>query len=70
VNEGKPICDCGCMGLGPALSHLLGSLGPKEARDHFLAARIEVLKGIRALIDARLERLSGTAETGTRVPVE
>jgi hypothetical protein len=71
TNE-RRTCDCGCMGMGPALSHVLNTLGPKEARDHFRAARVEFLKGMRALIDARIDYLSacGQAQTGTSVPVE
>jgi hypothetical protein len=61
------------MGLGPALSHLLDNLGPREAREHFRSARVEFLKGLRAVIDARIEHLSRdpqTAAAGTAVPVE
>jgi hypothetical protein len=64
-------CDCGCMGVGPALTHLMNSLGPKDAREHFRASRVEFLKGIRALIDDRINRLSTKPEAqGTTVPVE
>ena len=64
----KYTCDCGCMGLGPALSHLLEGTGP--ARDHFRASRIEFLKGIRALVDSRIDNLSKKEQPGTTVPVE
>jgi len=64
-------CDCGCMGVGPALTDLLHRIGPESARTHFRAARVEFLKGIRALIDARIENLSPEQEQqGTTVPVE
>jgi hypothetical protein len=63
-------CDCGCMGLGPALSAFVGALGPEEARNHFRASRVEFLKGIRALLDARIEYLSKATETGTKVDIE
>lgn len=63
-------CDCGCMGVGPALTRALSSIGPKEAREHFRAARVEFLKGMRALLDARIENLSRAEQTGTTVPVE
>ncbi|HEX4808042.1 MAG TPA: hypothetical protein VH325_03885 [Bryobacteraceae bacterium] len=42
---------------------------PQEATKHFREARIEVLRGFRAILDARIEHLSGRAQ-GTRVPVE
>jgi hypothetical protein len=54
-----PAATCLCEGAGPVLSDLLRRLGPpEEARRHFEAARVEVLRGLRALIDARLEYLS------------
>jgi hypothetical protein len=62
---------CLCEGAGPALSDLLRRLGPPEpARRHFQAARVELLKGLRALIDARLERLSRPARKGEKIEVE
>jgi hypothetical protein len=39
-------------------------------REHLANSRIEFLKAIRAVIDARIEHLSGTAERGTKVVVE
>ncbi|MDZ4797568.1 MAG: hypothetical protein SGI92_05355 [Bryobacteraceae bacterium] len=73
MNSQNTACDCGCMGVGPAISHLLNNLGPKEARDHFRAARVEFLKGMRSLIDARIDQINRDAQpqsTGTSVPVE
>ena len=66
----RQTCDCGCMGFGPALSRVLDCLGPSEARDHFRAARVEFLKGMRSLIDARIDTLSKRSDAGTTVPVE
>lgn len=64
-------CSCGCMGIGPALTSLAEKLGPpEEARSHFRAARIEFLKGLRALLDLRIEQISRTEPKGTTVPVE
>ncbi len=37
---------------------------------HFRAARVEFLKGMRSLIDDRIERLQRHEEKGTRVTVE
>lgn len=72
MSNEKYSCDCGCMGVGPALTDILGHIGPSAARDHFRAARVEFLKGIRAVIDSRIDRLSKTkdAPSGTTVPVE
>ena len=44
---------------------------PQSAGRHFRQARIEFLRGIREIIDHRIERLSrDTASKGTRVTVE
>jgi hypothetical protein len=43
---------------------------PEAASNHFRQARIEVLRGIRAIIDYRIERLSRSENRGTRVAVE
>ncbi len=62
---------CVCQGAGPALSELLRRLAPPaEAQRHFESARIEFLKGLRALIDARIERLSKPKARGQAINVE
>ena len=62
---------CFCGGAGRAMSEFLRKIGPPEgAKQHFDTARIEFLKGIRALIDARIENLSQPETKGTKVPVE
>jgi hypothetical protein len=62
---------CLCQGTGPALSELLHRIGPPEqARRHFDAARVEFLKGLRALIDARIERVSKANARGAKIDVE
>lgn len=62
---------CFCMGAGPELYAMLKKLGPGAAREHFRNARIEVLKGMRAVIDQRIEHLSAPLEKkGTKVAVE
>ena len=65
-------CDaCFCGGAGPAFSDFVRKLGPSEgAKRHFDAARVEFLKGLRALIDARIESLSASEPKGTKVDVE
>lgn len=59
-----------CTIAGPQIEALLDHLWPEETQKHFRAARIEMLKGIRTLLDARIERLSAHAQKGTKVPVE
>jgi hypothetical protein len=44
-------------------------LSPK-VREHFTNSRIEFLKGIRAVIDSRIEHLSNTGQRGTKIAVE
>lgn len=63
--------DCLCRGTGPALSELLRRIGPPEqARQHFDTARVEFLKGLRALIDARIEQVSKRSAKGEKIAVE
>jgi hypothetical protein len=72
MSDGKQRCECGCMGVGPAMTDILGRLGPAAARDHFRAARVEFLKGVRAVIDARIDHLSKRQgqTVGSSIPVE
>lgn len=63
--------ECLCHGAGPALSEFLRRLGPPpEARRHFDTARVEILKGIRSLIDARIDDLSRPEAKGESITVE
>jgi hypothetical protein len=53
------------------LSELLRRLAPPaEARGHFDAARLEFLKGLRALLDARIEHVSKPRSKGQKLRVE
>jgi len=42
----------------------------EASRDHFKNARIEFLKGVRSLVDDRIEQLSREERKGARVVVE
>ncbi len=42
----------------------------EASRGHFRNARVEFLKGIRSLIDERIERLAREERKGTHVTVE
>ena len=44
-------------------------MSPK-VREHFTNSRIDFLKGIRAVIDNRIEHLSNTGQRGTKIAVE
>jgi hypothetical protein len=62
---------CLCQGAGPALSEILRRMGPPtEARKHFDTARVEILKGIRAILDARIAELGKSAPKGEKITVE
>ncbi len=66
----KSSCQCLCQGAGPALTEFLRRLGPPgEAREHFETARMEVLKGLRALIDARIQHFSKKRSKGEKIEV-
>ena len=68
-------CDCGCMGAGPMLTQILKSLGPSDqVSQHFKAAQLEVMKGLRAFLDEQIAARSGESTAspsqGTRIVVE
>jgi hypothetical protein len=65
VEERKSDCICA------EVSAILRKLGPSdEVMSHFRAARVEMLKGIRQMIDERIEDLNKTTNKGTHVVVE
>ena len=71
VGQSEEKVNCFCMGAGPELYGMLKKLGPDAACQHFRNARIEMLKGMRALIDARIETIRrDEAKKGTKVTVE
>jgi len=58
-------------GLCSELKQLLRSLEPSpKVTEHFRNARIEVLKGLRQVIDNRIEHLSRSAQPGRKITVE
>ncbi len=62
---------CLCGGAGPVLCDLLKRLGPPEpARRHFDAARLEFLKGLRALLDVRIAQVAKRGARGEKINVE
>jgi hypothetical protein len=57
--------------LGRDLDDLLRSCVPsEEVSQHFTNARVEILKGLRAVIDARIDRLSADRRKGVSIRVE
>jgi hypothetical protein len=61
------ICDFVRRGLETVSAAIIP---PESARQHFRESRIEFLRGIRSLIDHRIDRISQKNQTGTRVTVE
>jgi hypothetical protein len=60
-----------CARLLADLCDLIRTMGPpEEALHHFRNARLEVLKGLRAVIDSRIERLSSEPQKGTSVKID
>lgn len=59
-----------CTVAGPQIEHFLNHCWPEPTQEHFRNARVEVLKGIRSLLDARIERLSQHGQKGTKVNVD
>jgi hypothetical protein len=39
-------------------------------RQHLMNSRVEFLKAVRAVIDQRIERLSSSAQRGSRITIE
>jgi len=62
--------NCLCMGMGPQITEMARHLVPGSTREHFRNARVEVLKGIRTLIDRRIEQLTRTTAKGTPISVD
>jgi hypothetical protein len=59
----------GCLLCNVALP-FLEQLWPENTRQHFRNSRVEFLKGVRSIIDARIEHLSREHQKGTHVVVE
>lgn len=53
------------------LEHVREAFGVSpDVKEHFTNSRIEFLKGIRAVIDSRIEHLSKGVPHGTKIAVE
>ena len=63
--------ECLCMGAGPQATAVLKSISLGGATEHFRNSRIEFLKGLRSLLDSRIEKLQRQErKKGTSVPVD
>ncbi len=62
---------CWCCEVNDAMNRFAKEFGPSdEVRSHFRNSRVEFLKGIRRIIDERIDRLSKNEQKGERVTVE
>ena len=62
---------CACGGAGPQATAMFRGMWTQATQDHFRNARLEFLKGVRSVIDHRIDRLSRDPhQKGTSVPVE
>jgi hypothetical protein len=59
---------CPCREIVDTVRQYLG-ISP-SARQHLANSRIEFLKALREMLDARIEHLSGQSQKGTKVAVE
>ena len=59
---------CLCRELADQVKDVFG-VSP-QVREHFNNSRIELLKGLRAIIDSRIEKLSQAGQRGTKIAVE
>jgi hypothetical protein len=59
---------CLCREMIDQVREVLG-VAP-QVKEHFNNSRIEFLKGIRAIIDNRIEQLSRAPQHGTKIAVE
>jgi hypothetical protein len=63
--------ECFCAGAGPQLTAIAKTLAPAAAVEHFRRSHVEFLKGMRSLLDARIEKMSrNEPPKGASVPVE
>ena len=54
-----------------AVKKFMSEIGPsEEAKSHFRQSRVELLKGIRRIIDDRIDRVGRSEHKGTHVVVE
>jgi len=59
-----------CDIAAPQIEAMMDHVWPQNTREHFRNARIEMLKGMRSMLDARIDHLSKHASKGTKVTVE
>jgi hypothetical protein len=59
------------MGVGPLVTEFVKKMGPSdEVSQHFRAARLEILKGLRAMLDEQISTMQEPPKQGTKISVE
>ena len=62
-----PAVDAACL----QFKKFLRAVEPSpEVREHFRTARLEVLKGLRQILDNRIASLSRTSDAGRKIDIE
>ena len=62
---------CICGAKGPALSEMLRTMAPScKACGHFRDGSLKLLKGVREVLDQRIEELSTTPASGAKLKVD
>ena len=62
---------CFCCEASYVFGRIRRRMRPSEqVSEHFRQSRIEFLKGIRSILDQRIEHLGSTAHKGSRIVVE
>jgi hypothetical protein len=62
---------CFCCEATDTIGRFFRAMGPsEEATNHFRQSRIEFLKGIRRILDDRIDHLGRAGRRGTRVTVD
>jgi hypothetical protein len=59
-----------CDIAAPQIEALMDHVWPRDTREHFRNARVEILKGMRSMLDARIDHLSKHAAKGTKIAVD
>ena len=69
-NAAEPLRQEGCL-CREIVNQFREAFGVSpKVKEHFTNSRIEFLKGIRAVIDSRIEHLSNAGQRGTKIVVE
>lgn len=61
---------CFFCGVGPQFSAMAKSVFSSDAVEHFKASHVEFLKGIRHVLDARIQKMDTGKTHGTSIPVD